>query len=298
MLPAKQKPDAGTWARRHTLCARKGRSAGTWARRPGAGHPFVFVLLLLILAWPAPAQARQSDPTALAEPAAGVKIMPLGDSITSGTTAWASYRYWLYKDLVARHWTVNFVGSIHGQLHTGDAPPACCQDFDWDHEGHSGYRVDNIIPLLPSWLALNRPDIVLLHLGTNDILQGRSVDSTAAGLGQVIDLLRAANPRVKILLAQIIPAKWNGKVYTDIPVLNALLPDLVAIKTQKDSPVLLIDQYTGFDLAADCVDGVHPNPAGEQKLALHWRIGIEMVLRQNLSALTPRAYLPLISSGK
>jgi hypothetical protein len=223
--------------------------------------------------------------------------MPLGDSITSGTTSWASYRYWLYKDLAARGLAFDFVGSIHGQLKTGDSPPSCCRDFDWDHEGHSGYRVDQILPLLPGWLALNSPDLALIHLGTNDILQNQSPESTAAELGQIIDLLRAANPRIKILLAQIIPAKWNGTFSNEIPQLNALLPDLAAIKTRKDSPVVLVDQYTGFDVVADTWDGVHPNPTGEQKLAQHWREGILKIMGLNLSSLTPRAYLPLLRTS-
>lgn len=261
---------------------------------PGAGYPFVFALLMLmlILTWPAPAQARPL------QPAVGLKIMLLGDSITSGTTTWASYRYWLYQDLAARGWAVNFVGSIHGQIQTGEDPPACCRNFDWDHEGHSGYRVDDIIPLLPAWLDLNLPDIILIHLGTNDIVQGQSASSTRAELGQVIDLLRAANPRIKILLAQIIPVKWYGNVLTNVTVLNASLIDLAAIKNQKESPVLLVDQYTGFDVSANTWDGVHPNPSGEQKMALRWRVGIEQVLTQNLSGLIPGIYLPFIRSEK
>jgi hypothetical protein len=227
-----------------------------------------------------------------------MKLMPLGDSITSGTTSWASYRYWLWQELAALQLSFDFVGSIHGQLKTGDPPPACCRNFDWDHEGHSGYRVDQIQPLLPGWLSLNRPDLVLLHLGTNDILQGQTPESTAAELGQIIDQLRAANPRVKILLAQIIPARWNGKFFSDIAALNSLLPDLAAGKTRKDSPILLVDQYTGFDVTADTWDGVHPNPGGEQKLARRWREGIQRILALNLSSLTPKAYLPMIQMGR
>ncbi len=207
------------------------RFAGQKATKgwPGAGYPFVFALLVLMLSftWPAPAQARPLQPDV------ELKIMLLGDLITSGTTAWASYRFWLYQDLLARGHTANFMGSIHGQIKTGEAPPACCRDFDWDHEGHSGYRVDDIIPLLPAWLNLNVPDIVLIHLGTNDIVQGQSASSTRAELDQIIDLVRAANPRVKILLAQIIPAKWGGIVLPNVAVLNASLVDLAAIKNQK-----------------------------------------------------------------
>ncbi|HOT94064.1 MAG TPA: hypothetical protein PK089_02625, partial [Methanoregulaceae archaeon] len=46
-----------------------------------------------------------------------VKIMPLGDSITKGSTAtpeeaqYPTYRYWLWNDLVKNGYDVDFVGS-------------------------------------------------------------------------------------------------------------------------------------------------------------------------------------------
>jgi lysophospholipase L1-like esterase len=230
-------------------------------------------LLLLLLA-ARPAQA---------ETLAALKVMPLGDSITSGTDAWASYRCLLYRDLVARGYNVDFIGSIHGQLRDDQPPPEECRDnFDWDHEGHSGYRVDDILPLLPGWLSANRPDIVLLHLGTVDFISGESGDSTLSGISQVIDQLRAANPRVKILLAQIVPARWAGTAYdAAIAEYNARLPALAASKAQPYSPILIVDQFTGFDPASgsDTHDGVHPNASGEQKIAARWRPAFEQIVK-------------------
>jgi len=43
------------------------------------------------------------------------------------------------------------------------------------------------------------------------------------------------------------------------------------------SPVLVVDQYSGFNASAgqDTGDGVHPNDAGLQKMADQWFAAIE-----------------------
>lgn len=38
----------------------------------------------------------------------------------------------------------------------------------------------------------------------------------------------------------------------------------------QSSPVVVVDQFDGFDAIVDTVDGVHPTPGGEDKLASKW----------------------------
>jgi acyl-CoA thioesterase-1 len=38
----------------------------------------------------------------------------------------------------------------------------------------------------------------------------------------------------------------------------------------EESPVILVDQYTGFNAATDTYDGIHPNARGEAKMAQKW----------------------------
>ena len=108
------------------------------------------------------------------------RIMPLGDSITQGISSGVpdeafqvSYRKALYDKLKAAGYVVNdeiFVGT----LFSGESVP----DFDPDHDGHSGWQADEIVngksgfPVddkLDQWLDAEKPNIVLLHIGTNDI---------------------------------------------------------------------------------------------------------------------------------
>jgi lysophospholipase L1-like esterase len=94
------------------------------------------------------------------------------------------------------------------------------------------------------------PDVVLLHAGTNDICQRRGVASTVNGISGIIDVLRTVNPRIRILLAELI----NSSNCPPRPV-NARLPALVADKNRPESPIALADQFSGFDPATMTYDG-------------------------------------------
>jgi lysophospholipase L1-like esterase len=52
--------------------------------------------------------------------------------------------------------------------------------------------------------------------------------------------------------------------------LNAAIPAWAAGLTTSASPITVVDQWTGFDTATDTYDGVHPNDAGNVKLADKW----------------------------
>jgi lysophospholipase L1-like esterase len=188
--------------------------------------------------------------------------MPLGDSITESSAGRASYRYWLWKYLEEAGIRADFVGSMHG-VHGGEP---LYRDFDADHEGHWGWTSAQAVERIDDWAARNPPDLVLLHLGTNDI--GRTpVEETMANLAAIAEALRRHNPRVTLLVAQLIPV-YQFESY--IEPINEAIPDLVARLDTEESRVLLVDQRDGFDAAEDTWDGIHPNQTGEQKMARRW----------------------------
>lgn len=200
-----------------------------------------------------------------------INILPLGDSITQGSYRQDSYRRPLWHLLQQQGYTVNFVGSL--ETNSGGVSPN--PDFDLDHEGRWGWRVDEILNgrigqgKLSDWLQTYTPDIALVHLGTNDIVHPNSVESTLDELDQVIDVLRADNPNVTILLAQLIPNSYPD-VNQRIQVLNTRMVELAANKTQPTSPVQVVDHHSGFDHITDTYDGVHPNESGITKMAQVW----------------------------
>jgi hypothetical protein len=204
--------------------------------------------------------------------AAQTRIMPLGDSITEAESGFASYRYWLWHALLDAGHDVDLVGSMSG-VYNG---PPLFNDFDQDHEGHWGWRVDEVLAQLPGWAAAAQPEIVLLHLGHNDLWQGQGVAGTITELEAVISALRTANPTVTVLIAEVIPA--TPTALSEIPALNAEVATLATSLTTVPSPVIAVDHWTGFDPVLETYDGVHPNQAGEQKMSATWFAALVGVL--------------------
>lgn len=201
-----------------------------------------------------------------------IRIMPLGDSITQGDKNYNSYRRLLWKQLYNEGYNFDFVGST--QQNFMGAPPV--SDFDLDHEGHWGRRVDQILENIGGWVRTTQPDIVLIHLGTNDIIQGQSVESTIAELKELIYKIRNINPRIKILIAQIIPCGEKAQVRQ----LNAVIAQLASQTNSSESPVISVDQFSGFNptLNVDTYDGCHPNESGEKKMASRWFTALKKLL--------------------
>ncbi|MEL6166577.1 MAG: GDSL-type esterase/lipase family protein, partial [Cyanobacteria bacterium J06628_3] len=113
------------------------------------------------------------------------------------------------------------------------------------------------------------PDVALIHLGTNDAIQNNSAISSVEELNQVIDILRQDNSNITIFLSQLIPT-GNSGTNSRIDDLNDRIPEIVADKNQANSPIILVDQSAGFNANTDTYDGVHPNDAGEAKMAQKW----------------------------
>jgi hypothetical protein len=203
---------------------------------------------------------------------AGVyRIWPLGDSITKSGSGMASYRYYLWQMINGRF--VDFVGTEIDMGGDPSEPPY--PDFDQAHDGHGGWRADMVLNYIDQWAQQTKPDIVLLHLGTNDLV-GQGIASTIDEIGQIIDRIRIVNPNVAILLAQIIPS-----VLIDdqrLQYFNYEIGLLGAQKTTSDSPIIVVDQWTGFDVNLDTYDGTHPNDQGEQKMANKWLQGLNQIL--------------------
>ncbi len=201
---------------------------------------------------------------------AATKIMPMGDSITEGLDGHATYRYWLWHELKRSSRDVDFVGTLRGVF---DGTPRF-PDFDEDHQGRVGFRADTVLSFIDGFMSANQPDIVLLHIGSNDLFQNQSVDSTINEVGRIIDRLRVANPQMVILLAKLIP---SIRALQAIPQFNQRIPELAAAKTTRGSPVIVVDQYSGFSIETDTIDGVHPTESGERKLAARWMSALARV---------------------
>jgi lysophospholipase L1-like esterase len=197
--------------------------------------------------------------TANAESNGGTKVMPLGDSITDGLTVPGGYRIGLWQRFTNAGYKVDFVGSLsNGPANLGDH----------DHEGHSGWRIDQIDANIVGWLNTFQPHTVLLHIGTNDVLQNNNVANAPARLSTLIDHITATAPSAEVFVAQIIPLA-NASQEAMVRTFNAAIPGIVQSKVSAGKHVHLVDLHSALT-AADLADGVHPNAGGYDKMAAVW----------------------------
>ena len=250
----------------------------TYRRTPLSAVTVLIALaaLLVTAAFALARPARSATSADTAATTAPVKIMPLGDSITAGPGCWRAI---LWHDLQTNGYTnIDFVGSV---------PDGGCNygyTYDGDNEGHGGYSATGIANQnqLPTWLSAANPDIVLMHLGTNDMWGGSiPVSSVLAAYTTLIGQMRANNPRMKILVAQIIPMNPPScpTCAAEVQSLDQAIPGWAAGLTTAQSPIVVVDQWTGFDDATDTGgDGVHPNDAGFAKMAARWYPPLAQVL--------------------
>lgn len=193
------------------------------------------------------------------------KIMPLGDSITGSPGCWRAY---LWQKLQTGGYTnLDFVGTL--------GPQGCSVTHDGDNEGRGGILATNIANQnqLPAWLSATKPDIVLMHLGTNDVWSNRATADILMAFTTLVQQMRASNANMKIIVAKIIPmdsARSCSGCADGVIALNNALPAWANGLTTSASPITLADQWTGFSTSADTSDGVHPTDAGHKKMAEKW----------------------------
>jgi lysophospholipase L1-like esterase len=196
--------------------------------------------------------------------------MALGDSITHGFIATqplnqvSGYRGLLYTRLTTAGYSVNFVGS----LISGEPGLA-----DKDHEGHDGFRIDNLDAGVGTWLAANSPDLILLMAGTNDAAQ--MLPGCGARMASLLDHINQAAPQAMVLVSTIPPID-PGNLDAGGPeraraaqVCNAELPLAINSRAADGHNVKLVNAGGSLSVR-DLADGIHPTPAGYTRLADAW----------------------------
>jgi lysophospholipase L1-like esterase len=204
--------------------------------------------------------------TARAESNGGVRVMPLGDSITDGFTVPGGYRIGLWQRLVSGGFRADFVGSLfNGPASLGDH----------DHEGHSGWRIDQVDANIVTWLRTTTPHTVMLHIGTNDVLQNFNLSSAPTRLSTLIDRITATVPTAEVLVATIIPLS-SSSAEAAARTFNAAIPGIVQSKVNAGRLLHLVDMHAALT-TADLADGIHPNATGYDKMATAWFAALRSV---------------------
>jgi lysophospholipase L1-like esterase len=219
--------------------------------------------------------------------AAGVRIYPLGDSITFGNTYQANtpggYRGPLDLLLTASGLTHEFVGAV-----ADNSSPVLDAEGQAHHDGHPGYRIDQDATDLDGdahsyydaggfWLtgtgsrAPIFPDVTVVHLGTNDIFQRWDPGTTyptgdglvnindpaqratfvahmTARLKGLVDKVFALRPGSRVVLSNVIPI---GLTNTDVITgeYGAAIADVVTQERAAGNRIVLADVWSKFVVA-------------------------------------------------
>jgi lysophospholipase L1-like esterase len=189
-----------------------------------------------------------------------IRVMPVGDSITDGAGAPGGYRAPLYRLMTNAGYHVDFVGT---QADNGAASLP-----DPDHEGHSGWRIDQIDTAIVGALAkVSDPDVILLLIGTNDY--GLNYDPTNAikRLEKLVAKIATNRPFAKIIVDSLLVRgePYNTQIQTSF---NPLLPALVERQRALGREVYF-DDLRGSVALSDLPDQLHPGAVGYAKMAAH-----------------------------
>jgi len=196
-----------------------------------------------------------------------LRIMPLGNSITLGYNGSNSdlggYRSTLETGLLSKDYVFDFVGS----LNYGPS------GFDNDHEGHGGWDADEIAFSIYQWLIDNPAEVVLLHIGTNDISGGEAPKDIAIEIEQILDEIdryeEDTNTKITVILARIINQKNPIQNIID---LNSAIQNLV--DARENDNIIVVDMENALkypdDMSLNPNDKVHPNDIGYAKMAEVW----------------------------
>ncbi len=190
-----------------------------------------------------------------------LKIMPLGDSNTEGWGSWdlGAYRDDLWQLFENSNFNIDFVGP-HA---TGE------EGFDRDNAGFSGWKIADIDSAVDGWLNDAQPDVVLLMIGTNDILRDDNISSAPSRLNNLIDNITNTLPNTQLLVASIPPISRTEEQAQEVIDFNSHLPGIIDSKAAQGRDVRFVDIYSGLTFD-DLEDGVHPTVEGYSKIADIW----------------------------
>ncbi len=222
-----------------------------------------------------------------------LKIMPLGNSITRGETdgtitegQMKGYRYELKNLLNMAGYNTDFVGSEStGFNYFSDSQHAGIGGSRDQYVARllmDGYDARNDIQILVPprpYLDEYDPDIILLHIGTNDITHEADAitnQQVSAVLNLIDQYEVRAQREVIVFLALIInrklPCIAGSGCQTTIDFNNAI-KSMALARIAAGDKIFIVDMEhdAGFNYdATDMADALHPNSTGYAKMASLW----------------------------
>ena len=157
-------------------------------------------------------------------------------------------------------------------------------NFQVINASQTGGTTEGGLERLPAHLK-HKIDIFILELGINDVFHGASVDQIQDNLQRMIDMVKARNPNVRVVIAGLqLP---NGATEDYLSAFGKMFGELASQNSAALVPNLLAG--VAGDRSLSLPDGIHPNAAGQKILAENvWRV-LEPIARQ--TAAEPAAHV-------
>ncbi|MFC7385214.1 FG-GAP-like repeat-containing protein [Sphaerisporangium rhizosphaerae] len=208
-------------------------------------------------------------------PPANLRIMPMGDSITrgvGGSPGGVGYRLGLLQRLQKDGHGVDYVGSLDD---------GAGSISDTDHEGHHGWRIDQVDAVTECAILSYLPNVVTLHLGTNDMSQNFDVGAAPARLARLIREITNVSRTTVVLVATLVPS-LDGTINSRIRAYNSRLAATVTTLAAEGRRVRLVGM--GAVTSADMNDSLHPNANGYRKMAEAFHRAIRLAIDDRVIA--------------
>jgi hypothetical protein len=192
-------------------------------------------------------------------------ILPVGDSITFGINYEGAWRPEIFHRAVMAGQKITFGGTLQNGPQTIDNMP-----FPRRYEATSGITIDGISQQLTRNNTLTMQplaNIVMVHIGTNDISGNLSGSGTR--LGNLLDKITTALPNALVVVAKIIP-------FTNASQYNAMIPGVVDPRVAQGKHIIIVDCFTNFP--AGGMDAVHPYQSGYNWMGDRFYEGVSSLL--------------------
>jgi hypothetical protein len=212
-----------------------------------------------------------------------IRILPLGDSITYDHDVSdienprpvgdrVAYRFPLYRFLKQSGLCFIFVGNRRAGYNyfteANNAGFPGCTVKELYHLLKTGYNQhEGKYEVNGHYLDKFKPDVILLHIGTSKAnpANAEDVESILKEIRK-FDHSKKGNP-VTTFLARIINSKQHNPAITEF---NMALDKIVEKRTADGDKIILVDMEHALDYNKDMADMMHPNPAGDEKIARQW----------------------------
>ena len=258
-----------------------------------------------------------------------IKIMCIGDSITDGYGVPGSYRKFLYHSLTEKGFKIDMVGSKSGTItiYTNETSGETFE-YDDDNTGYSTYTIkaytgrNGIYETLVDTNCLSKkPDIVILQIGTNNIIDNHDQDENNKDFESLLDYILENIPSTSMLFVTTIPNvdpnreevySWFSNyrhspdwktLYTDevakmkvdlaLKIFNSDITSIINLKEKLGKNIRYANINSVLsDVKSQLKDGVHPNEFGYKLMGDYWSEIIYKYLKEEYNP------LPSISSFK